>query len=549
VVLDRGPLEQALRATMSIPGVFDPVRLDGRLLVDGGVLDNVPVDVARRMGVDVVVAVKVDEPADEEFSENLAGLADRALRLLMDATARSGLAAADVVIVPDLAGLRMTDYVESARFVERGYEAAAQHAAVLSRSALAPADWEEYQRERRERMRQHVPVPEFVEVHGTAARHAARLAHGLREHVGRDLDVVALEEDLERVIGMGRWASASYGLVRRDGRTGLRVQVREKSHGPPFVRFAARVRNEQEDLLLDAGARVIILDPTTEGSELRLEGTSGSTRAAAAELLQPLGFGPVFVAPRVAWARRRDDLYAGEDLLAVYRRERAGAGGDLGCFLGRLGEVRAGYEIRSLHSVLGVGDPLLPEPDGREQVARLRILLEGLDRPTIPRRGLRLEQELRWWLEVPGAPRDFGRADMAGLLALPVWGGDVVHVAAEASASFGGSSPWTHQPALGGLFRLSSFGVDRFRGRHVAFARCGYLKSVRQLPGLGGDRLYAAAFAEAGSAYDRRRDARLQGSGSLGFLADTPLGPAWLGVAYGTEGNHRVDFALGNLFR
>jgi len=110
VVFDQGPIAPAVRASMSLPGTYDPVRLDGRLFADGGILNNVPVDVAREMGSDVVIAVRVGPRAEEKVPETIGGVANRSITLMMQNIERPRLQEADVVILPDLEGLTATDH-------------------------------------------------------------------------------------------------------------------------------------------------------------------------------------------------------------------------------------------------------------------------------------------------------------------------------------------------------------------------------------------------------------------------------------------------------
>ena len=116
VELDRGPLGPALRASMALPGTFDTVRLRGRLLSDGGILDSVPVDVARGMGTEVVIAIAMDKLKPRKPSESIGGVANRAIDLMMRSLERPRLERADVVIVPDLEGLGSADYAKSTEF-------------------------------------------------------------------------------------------------------------------------------------------------------------------------------------------------------------------------------------------------------------------------------------------------------------------------------------------------------------------------------------------------------------------------------------------------
>jgi NTE family protein len=553
VVLAQGPLEVALRATMAFPGVFDPVRADGRLLADGGVLNNLPVDVARSMGADVVVAVQVSAARFTKVSPNLAGLMGRALDLMGEELDAPRLRQADVVLVPDLEGVLATNFGKSDAIAERGYAAAAAQEAALLPYALDEGAWAEHRARREARRRAAVRTPSFVEVGGVGEAAAAEIAERLRPHVGRPVDPAKLGSDLDAIVGTGRYASALYGVVRRGDALGLAVHVAGKAHGPPFVGFSLDINNEREDVTLGVGSRITFMDLTGIGSELRLDLAVGSTLGVSAELLQPLGpQGPVrrrgaFVTPRAFYEQRSENLYDGDALVAVYGRERAGGGADLALLGTSRLQFRAGYEAAHVRNVARVGDPLLPESRGWEQLAQARLEYDGHDRAFFPRGGARFESRAAWYLEAPGAARDFGQAAARLGIAWPMGGQGQAALRLSGGAS-SGDPPVPYQFTLGGPFQLGAFGTAAFRGPHFLLGQLGYQRSLARLPALVGDRLYLAALVEAGSAFDRIADAALKVSVSAGLAADTLLGPCFVGVSAG-NGDVRFTVSVGRLVR
>jgi NTE family protein len=556
VVLGSGSLAVALRATMAIPGVFDPVSVDGRLLADGGLVDNVPVDVVRGLGADIVVAVDVHAVSRDSVPETLLGVLQSALEIPVQANAQSQLAHADIVVRVDPRNFRTTDYASSIAVIEEGYRAAARQAAKLLPLALEPAAWEAHLAARRPPPSGQPDVPAFVVVEGVPRPEAEWIARGLEQHAGRPFDRSLLERDLDRLVGTGRYASAGYEWAASDSGRGLRVRVREKPYGPPTVRFGIEADNERDDVTLTVGARIMLIDVTSRGSEARLDVALGTEPRIAAELLQPLGRDGLatrsrfFVAPRGFVRREQQDFYAGEERIAATRRTRAGAGADAGWIGGTRFQVRAGYEIGAVDEDVETGSLPEPEAEGREQVAGLRLEYDGQDAATIPRRGAFADAEARWYLETPGAADDCGRGAAAIGMAVPWRDYDRTLVVLEGEASFGGGDPPLGlQPTLGGLLRLGAFQADELRGRHTAHLRLAHLVSIARLGGLSGDRLYAAASAEFGSAFDEFDRARGLVSASLGFVADTAIGPCALGASLGSEGRWRIHFTAGKSLR
>ena len=549
VTLDRGPLDQALRASMAIPGVFDPVRDGERLYSDGGILNNVPVDVARAMGVDVVVAVKVGSPDFDPVSESLFGLVDRAVVLMMDELDQSRLAQADLVILPALAGVGGTDYRRHEEIARLGYEAAAAQAERLLPFALDEAAWQAHLAARQARRRLVPRGSAFLEVAGLPEDEAERLRRQLDRSLGSSLEPDRLEAALNRVVGTGRHAAASYGLMQRDGATGLRVTVREKTHAPPFLNLSVDLSNEREDVNFGLGARATLTDLTGPGSELRLEGALGVRQALAGEWLQPLGSRGAFVAPRAFADRERDDVYAEDAFVASYRSGRAGAGADLG-WLFPVGQLRLGYEAAHLRLERRIGDEqAYPDVQGPEQLARAVFDTDTRDQAYFARKGVRLQAALRWYLDAPRATADFGQLTGGFVASFPGPGKDRAYVSGEGGAAIGGARPSLYDLTLGGPFRLSAFNPDQFRGLYTALGRAGYLRSLARLPSPVADRLYLVVSLELGSAFEQLDTARVRWSASAGLVADTFLGPSFVGLAVGNGGAFKFYFALGRLLR
>ena len=553
VILEHGPLAPALRASMALPGTFDPVRLNGRLLSDGGILNNVPVDVARSMGVQVVIAVSVGERERDTPSETIGAVANRAISLMMEHLDEPRLREADVVILPDLLGLGSSDYRKSDEIVARGYAAAEASSMVLLPHALSESAWAAYTAEvRRRRHPKNGPLS-FVEVKGVSPAAAAQIARRFADHLGEVPDPTTIEETLDWLIGMGRHASAMYDRRIRGDKEGLGVEIRDKSYGPPFVKFSLDLDNEDKDVNLTLGARITAMDVISAGDEWRVDTSLGSTLGLATEWLKPLGGkGPLsrgaFLAPRAFYSRTTESLYEEGDLRAIYSRQRLGAAFDVGWILGRTGQLRAGYETAYVRNVTRVGEEI-PSNRGSEQAARARLTYDGQDRAYFPTRGLKLVATAAWMFKAPGAVQGFGRVDGAASAAFRLSQRHHVSLSAEGGATLQGAAPTLYQFSLGGPFRLSAFPPNAFRGPHFVLGKVAYRTAIGRLPPLLGDRLYVTGIVEAGSAFDRPSEARFKTSFTGGLTTDTFFGPFFAGASVGNGGDVRVYFLVGALVR
>ena len=226
VVLDKGALASAMRATMSLPGVFPPVERDKMVLVDGGAANNVPADIVRAMGADVVIAINVGFMGDtRRVSRSLFGVMGQTIDTMMEISTRRSLASADIVINPGLADYGSQDWRLSTELAMEGYRAAEAMRDTLLPLAVSDREWAVYQQQRQDRRRTDWPAPQFITLSGAIGSDTARFQHSLAKHVARPLDINALETDLEALTGLDRyetvgWRPGRIRWTRRPGRRG-----------------------------------------------------------------------------------------------------------------------------------------------------------------------------------------------------------------------------------------------------------------------------------------------------------------------------------------
>jgi NTE family protein len=239
VVLESGSLSTALRATIAIPGIFTLVRRDGRLLGDGGLMNNIPTDIAKQMGADIVIAVNVGTPlSDEATLATIGGVLQQSIAVMTAANQRRNLELAQVVLTPELTGFGVFDFQRTLPLVERGYASAEQNARALTPLALGEAEWQAHIAARRARRKTTVPVPTFITVTGTSRNGAPLVQQRLKPFVGRPIRPETLENELNQLRAQGGYDTLSYETTRRPGdpaRSGLLIRVQEKPYAPPFL--------------------------------------------------------------------------------------------------------------------------------------------------------------------------------------------------------------------------------------------------------------------------------------------------------------------------
>ncbi len=562
VVLDRGSLAEAMRATMAFPGVFTPMPLDGRLLVDGGTLDNVPADIAKDMGAEVVVAVNVSVTTDGYTPPtNFVDVLGRSMDAMIAAAAAKALQFADLIIVPDLRGFLGTDYRRSDELIERGYEAAEAVKSSLLPYSIDAEEYEAWLGARLARKRGIMPSLDAVRVSGLSEDEGERIRSRVeRRLAGRETNLDDIEEEVLRLAGTDRYETIRYALSEEGGTKTLELAIVPKSSGPPFLLPALEIQNiDSNSFALNLRGRVVLYDTLVPESEIRLDLAVGTSQEASVELYRRLFATRLFAAPRAYWNRSSLNGYDEEgELLAEYREKVAGAGLDLGLDLGLRSELRFGYDVADLRTRLQIGEPSLPEAEGRNRFASIRWTFDGQTSPVIPSRGVYSRVALRYYSDTPDivvfgekfeGPTNYAQLQARFSSFHRLKERHRIFYGASSGSSFG-DDPGYNEFRLGGLLRLGAFHGGEVRGDNYILGLGGLLYQVMRLPDVVGANGYLGAWLEAGSAFDDWSDAAYQWNASGGFVLETFLGPFFIGGSVSlTNGEGRFYVNLGPFVR
>lgn len=270
VVLHAGSLARAVRASMAIPGVFTPVEIDGRVLADGGMVENIPVETVREMDSDIVIAVDLRLPlGDRAQLESLTGVLSRALDVMLLQNERRSLTLANAVITVDTGAFSISDYNRVPDLIRLGYQsAAAQSATLLPYAIEDEAEWQQYTAARAARKRTQPKEVQSIEVKGGDSDQDSRMQHRLESASQGPLDLAKLESQLTRIAGEGEFDRLGYEGFTQDGVPSLRVTAHEKTYGPPFVDLAVNVDGSGVAAFdFAAGTRITFMDVEHHGGE------------------------------------------------------------------------------------------------------------------------------------------------------------------------------------------------------------------------------------------------------------------------------------------
>jgi NTE family protein len=552
VVFADGSLPQAMRATMSIPGLFNPVRKDNQVLVDGGLVGNLPTDVVRAMGAEIVIAIHLEvSPAKPEEIQSLFSVLGRSVDVVVRENEIRGLSGADLVVNVDLHEYSSLDYQKSRVIIATGRSATEAKARVLEPFALSGPDWQTYLSARYSRRRSTIPAPQFIRVEGTDPDAARHIEDFLLPMVGKPLDAQTLDGLLTRLTGIGKFDSLGFREVYDGARTGLLIEVHEKSYAPPLLQFASEVDgSETADVTFTQAARLTMMDVAGYRSEWRTDLRFGNTYGISSELYKPLtSFSNFFIAPHASENYTQFKVYRRYDPLVDYGRNTANIGLDLGYGLNRFSEIRVGYEIGALDERLRLGVAQFPSISGRTGNAKLHFLVDHGDDPVIPRRGYTVETTFRWYDTSPGAPRGFPTMEGQLQFFQPISTSASIFATALAGTTFSsrevGPIP---QFFLGGPLRLGAYGTNELYGNQYYLFRIGYLHDLFTLPPFLGKKIYAIGTYEFAKMYGFQSQSGFPNDINVGILAETAVGPLVIGGSYGDSGHRKLYFQLGRVF-
>src|SRR5579863_823613 len=504
VVLHDGPLAQAVRASMAIPGVFTPVNINGRLLADGGMVQNIPVETVKQMDTDIVIAVELRlPPGDISQLNSLGGVLSRAVDIMITQNERRSLAAADAKISVDMKGFWVADYSRVEELIELGYKTAASQSADLTRYAIQdPVEWQNYLDQRAAKKGVPLRKVDAIQVTGASPDTNRRIQNQLSQDVNGPLDLHKLDTQLTRIAGRGEFDDLGYEGFVQNGVPSLRITAHPKTYGPPFVDLAVNVEGSGVAAFdFSAGARVTFMDVAHRGGEWRNDLLFGSSNLGATEFYQPLGQTNFFVAPYVFASKFARNSFTGLTRTAVFGDERAGGGFDIGYNSGLRSGLRVGYEIFDGKLSPLVGATGLPIVHGSTGELRARYVWDGQDSPSVPGKGTRMVATLARVLQSPGLPQHLDQLDIQTSSFVPLGPKTSLFIGASGGTSFHGSAGPFQVFALGGPFHLGAYLPDEFLGNHYAYSSFGFRRELYRLPQLVGRKVYWGGWYEAGSAF------------------------------------------------
>ena len=557
VIIGSGDLATAMRASMSIPAVFSPVEIGGRLLVDGGVSNNMPVDVVRKMGADIVIAIDISTPLfQREELKQAVSITQQLTTILTRRNTEEQIAALtrkDVLIVPDLGDIGSSSFDRADEAIPIGVTAALKKKTDLSKLSVSLKEYTGYQSSGRTGLpntKAALPVIDFLRLENRSRLNDRVFLDGLNIRKGDVLDIAELEENISRLYGLELFENISYEIVEEDGQTGLVVHVRERSWGPNYVQAGITMSGNQDgEHFFNLGLSYSRTAINRLNGEWRSALQLGASPGLFTEIYQPLDYSSLyFVNPRLLYSKKTINMYA-PDGGALGEYDLTQYGGDLsaGRELGTWGELRIG--IRRITGKAEIVKGMANQPSYHFEKGEVytRLSADTLDNIGFPRNGyagfieyIRSEQGI-------GADSPFDQVLFKADTAVSV-GPNTLIAGAKLFITVDDDAPIQNRFDLGGLFNLSGYQKYELSGQHLALMRLIYMRRINDLNLFP---TYLGLSGELGNVWEEQsrmdlNDAIFAGSIFLGV--DTFLGPVYLGYGAAGSGNSSMYFNLGRLF-
>ena len=558
VVMHDGDLASVMRASLSAPGVFAPVERNGRLLVDGGLAENLPVDVVRAMGVDILIVVDVSTPlVTRDKLTSVPAISNQMLAILIrrnEQRQRESLSKSDVRVTPILGEFSPFDFGSVSRAVGAGEQAALAAQNELLALAIDAPSFERYA-QRRALARQAPPRIDFVRIEPGSERYAAALHKTFDDQIGSPADPRALARRVTSAYGGENFEGIDYQIVQdSDGRYGLALTARRNSWGPTYVRFGLNLQDDfAGNSYYNAAARFIQSEITKAGGEWVSDLQIGETSRVATEVWLPLSqTSRYFVAPHAQIEAQDIYLFQNQRRIAEDRVRTFEYGLDIGRDFSNWGEIRAGLVRDVGSSSLIIGQSTLTTGPFDEKQFFLRLSYDTLDNVNFPRNGQQASVEWRGDRTGLGSDADADRFAI-NYLAARSFGRQTAVVWTSAGTTVDGSTTDVRKLfTLGGFLNLSGLKQNSLIGPNYGIARVLFYREIgRGGPGFLDFPAYLGASFEIGNIWQHRGDAGFGSArkdASLFLGLDTLIGPVYIGTGLGDGGTTNFYLFLGRTF-
>jgi len=541
VVFSQGHLALAVRASMSIPAVLTPVEVDGQLLVDGGISNNIPVDIARQMGVDRLIVVDIGSPlASTDSLHTVFDILNQSVALLTRRNSEAQLATLqeqDILVQPPLTGFGVTDFARAQEMIDAGYSAT--HALQWRFADLAQPLSEQKKLASNTKKIKKAPLITSVQVTNTSKVGDEVIRYYIRQPLNEPLDIEKLQKDMGTLYGLEYFDRVEYRLQPEQGGNALVINATDKGTGTDYLRLGLNLSDDlRGDSVFNIGASFRMNGINRLGAEWLSRVQLGDNQELYTEFYQPLDIGSrYFISPWLHGEVRNIKFVEDNDPIAEYRLQRVRYGFNLGRQIATNAEIRFGVGSGWGNADVRIGDRGLPDFSFKEGYYKLEYAFDSLDNVNFPSRGEELrvsawqhatelgsDERYRQWLVEINKPFN--------------WGANTWVLGGRYARTLDAKEVVTSSYQIGGAQKLSGYRENALAGQNVSIGRLIYYRQLTPIKSFSlGLPVYAGMSVERGRVWNQSNDldSGYISAMSVFVAVDTPLGP--LNFSYGVNDN------------
>ncbi|MEJ2406593.1 MAG: patatin-like phospholipase family protein [Candidatus Thiodiazotropha sp.] len=555
VTIDNGSLSNAMLASMAIPGIFAPVEWHGRLLVDGGFANNLPIQQARDLGADILIVVDLStKPQDRQGLSSPLSILNQIMGFTILRNTKEQLKKLtpdDILISPDLGNHSSTDFWQAPEMIDSGAVAANLKAQQLSQLSVTEREYTRYITAARLR-KTTSPVIDKVTIDNQSPLSKDVLKSNISTETGDTLDVPTLEKEINQLYGMNIFERVDYDLLHDEQQSELRVTAKEKEWGPHYLRFGLTMQTDFNGSGIFNLATSHTMTPINNmGGEWRSEIQIGHDQRITTELYQPIDNRlKYYIRTSLGYYETHIREFESDqqvaDLNVSYTRNLLAAGRQFG----EWGQLEVGAYTGSGDVTPYIGSISTPSDNINLGAWYVTFNYDRLDSINFPRSGLMASLSWKASREQLGASDNYDTFNINSLWAgtwdkntVMLWGGlaGVTNTDAPADNAF----------SIGGLFDLSGYQISELTGRYAGLMRFIYLRELGETRSVLKVPVYAGFSLEAGNVWNDRDAIRFDSlllAGSITLSIDSPLGPIYLARGYAEDGRRQNYLYIGRTF-
>lgn len=551
-VIDSGNLARAMRASMSIPGALPPIRIDNKLLIDGGIGNNIPVDVVRSMGADIIIAVDVSSPLlDKEAIQSSLDITGQLTDILTHRAADAQLETLnknDVIITPELDQYSSTDFILYAQLIQAGLNAANKRLSALKQLSLDKQAYAKYKK-RLPDIALKQPVIESITIENQSLLPDEAISARIHQPLDQPLNLELLEQDLSIIYGLDYSSSVVYSLQSEEGKTGLIVYIRDRKWVRSYLEYGLQIQSESN---LGSNTNINIaynnININALGAEFRATATLGNEPSIGVEYYQPFDINlNYFTSVKAGFDSERFPQVSDGDIVAISRFQQQSIRLSLGKGIAHDSELRldlfaATGQIETLSGINPINNDEYDEGG-----YALRFIHDSLDNINFPNSGLFSQVSYIENTKNIGADSNYRQIKLS-------FGGAgtykryTVFSRAILETTLDDNAPDNKLFRRGGFLELSGHVDKQLTGQHFGLIEAAFYRRLGDFALLP---IFTGFSIEAGKAWNDRSEINTDSmlfAGSLFIGTNSLLGPAYLAFGIAEDGNKAIYFNLGRAF-